>query len=135
MRTARSIPRGVRSACAGAFVSLKPKTFDLLVYLVTHAGRVVTKEELLSALWPDSYIEERNLSQHVFLLRKALAVQSVGDRLIATIPGRGYQFTAQVVSENCARSAHACRLSPQYGRRHDLQGRRNHNCGAGGGVD
>ena len=88
--------------CAGAFVSLKPKTFDLLVYLVTHAGRVVTKEELLSALWPDSFIEERNLSQHVFLLRKALAVQPLGDRLIATLPGRGYQFTARVVSENCA---------------------------------
>lgn len=85
---------------AGEFVPLNPKTFDLLVYLVTHAGRVVTKEELLAALWPDSFIEERNLSQHVFLLRKAMAVQPLGDRLIATIPGRGYQFTAHVESEN-----------------------------------
>ncbi len=82
--------------CAGAFVSLNPKTFDLLVYLVMHPGRVVTKEELLAALWPDAFIEERNLSQHVFLLRKALAAQPLGDRLIATIPGRGYQFVAHV---------------------------------------
>ena len=86
--------------CANEFVSLNPKTFDLLVYLVKHAGRVVTKEELLAALWPDAFIEERNLSQHVFLLRKALARQPLGDRLIATIPGRGYQFTAQVANEN-----------------------------------
>jgi DNA-binding winged helix-turn-helix (wHTH) protein/tetratricopeptide (TPR) repeat protein len=87
---------------AGASLSLNPRSFDLLVYLVMHAGRVVTKEELLKALWPDSFIEEGNLSQHVFLLRKALAVQPSSDRLIATIPGRGYQFTARVVSENCA---------------------------------
>lgn len=86
--------------CAGEFVPLNPKTFDLLVYLVMHAGRLVTKEELLAVLWPDSFIEERNLSQHVFLLRKALAVEPLGDRLIATIPGRGYQFTAQVESED-----------------------------------
>lgn len=89
-------------ACAGEFVPLNPKTFDLLVYLVTHAGRVVTKDELLAALWPDSFIEERNLSQHVFLLRKALARQPLGERLIATIPGRGYQFTAQVETESNA---------------------------------
>lgn len=83
-------------ACAGEFVPLNPKTFDLLVYLVTNAGRVVTKDELLTALWPDSFIEEGNLSQHVFLLRKALAAQPSGDRLIATIPGRGYRFAAPV---------------------------------------
>jgi DNA-binding winged helix-turn-helix (wHTH) protein/tetratricopeptide (TPR) repeat protein len=87
---------------AGTFVSLNPRTFDLLVHLVMHAGRVVTKEELLKALWPDSFIEEGNLSQHVFLLRKALAGQPQGDRLIATIPGRGYQFTGSVETENCA---------------------------------
>jgi eukaryotic-like serine/threonine-protein kinase len=86
----------------GTFVSLNPRTFDLLVYLVMHAGRVVTKDELLKALWPDSFIEEGNLSQHVFLLRKALAGQPQGDRLIATIPGRGYQFTGSVETENCS---------------------------------
>jgi DNA-binding winged helix-turn-helix (wHTH) protein/Tol biopolymer transport system component len=77
----------------GRPVSVSPKAFEVLVYLVAHPGRVVTKDELLKAVWPESFVEESNLSQHVFALRKAL-----GDRVdcIATIPGRGYQFTAQV---------------------------------------
>ncbi len=82
--------------CVGQPVALNPKTFDLLLFLITHAGRVVTKEELLQALWPDSFVEERNLSQHVFLLRKALAERGLAERLIVTVPGRGYQFAARV---------------------------------------
>jgi DNA-binding winged helix-turn-helix (wHTH) protein/Tol biopolymer transport system component len=79
----------------GTPVSISPKAFEVLVYLVAHPGRVVTKDELLKAVWPESFVEESNLSQHVFALRKAL-----GNRVgcIATIPGRGYQFTAQVHS-------------------------------------
>ena len=83
-------------ACADCSVSLSPKTFDLLAYLAANSGRLVTKEELLTALWPDSFVEERNLSQHVFLLRKALASHRLGERIIVTVPGRGYQFAAQV---------------------------------------
>jgi eukaryotic-like serine/threonine-protein kinase len=86
-------------ACAGRPVALKPKTFELLLFLVAHADRVVTKEELLQALWPDSFVEESNLSQHVFLLRRALSEQGLSERLIVTAPGRGYQFAARVEEE------------------------------------
>ncbi|MGD0912413.1 MAG: winged helix-turn-helix domain-containing protein [Terracidiphilus sp.] len=79
----------------GQAVSLLPKTFEVLSYLVENPGRVVSKEELLKTAWPESFVEENNLTQHISLLRKAL-----GDRagFIVTIPGRGYQFTAQVAS-------------------------------------
>ena len=79
----------------GQPVSLLPKTFEVLSYLVENPGRVVSKEELLKTAWPESFVEENNLTQHISLLRKAL-----GDRsgFVVTIPGRGYQFTAQVSS-------------------------------------
>ena len=77
----------------GIPVSISPKAFEVLTYLLANSGRVVTKDELLKAVWPESFVEESNLSQHVFALRKAL-----GERAgcIVTIPGRGYQFTAHV---------------------------------------
>jgi DNA-binding winged helix-turn-helix (wHTH) protein len=53
-------------------VSLASKAFDVLFYLVANPGRVVTKEELLKAIWPDSYVEEGNLAQHVSALRRVL---------------------------------------------------------------
>jgi DNA-binding winged helix-turn-helix (wHTH) protein/tetratricopeptide (TPR) repeat protein len=77
----------------GTSVAVSPKAFENLTYLVTNPGRVVTKDELLKAVWPESFVEESNLSQHIFALRRAL-----GDKAgcIATITGRGYQFTAEV---------------------------------------
>jgi TolB-like protein/DNA-binding winged helix-turn-helix (wHTH) protein len=81
---------------AGAPVSISPKAFDVLLHFVTNSGRVVTKEELLHAVWPDSFVEESNLAQHVSWLRKGLADKS---NYIVTVPGRGYQFTAQVRTE------------------------------------
>jgi DNA-binding winged helix-turn-helix (wHTH) protein/tetratricopeptide (TPR) repeat protein len=77
----------------GKRVPLGSKAFEVLTCLVVHAGQVVTKEQLLRTVWPTSFVEESNLSQHVFALRKAL-----GDRadLIVTVPGRGYQFTGAV---------------------------------------
>jgi len=80
-------------------VSLGPKTFDLLVFLALHPQRVVTKEELLAAVWPDSFVEESNLSQHVFLLRKALGTVGQGGQFIVTVPGKGYQFAVRVEQE------------------------------------
>jgi DNA-binding winged helix-turn-helix (wHTH) protein/tetratricopeptide (TPR) repeat protein len=77
----------------GGPVSLTPKAFDVLAYLVLNPGRVVTKDELLKAVWPDSFVEEGNLAQYVSALRKTLGDKSC---LIATVPGRGYQFAAQV---------------------------------------
>jgi DNA-binding winged helix-turn-helix (wHTH) protein/tetratricopeptide (TPR) repeat protein len=80
----------------GRLVAIKPKTFDLLLYLAEHPHELVTKERLLTAVWPNSFVEERNLSQHVFLLRKALAASGHGDGIVATVPGKGYQFTAEL---------------------------------------
>jgi DNA-binding winged helix-turn-helix (wHTH) protein/tetratricopeptide (TPR) repeat protein len=75
-------------------VPVARKTFDLLLYLVDHADRVVGKEELLQSLWPGSFVEESNLAQHIFLLRKALSRHESGAKIIETVPSRGYRFAA-----------------------------------------
>jgi DNA-binding winged helix-turn-helix (wHTH) protein/tetratricopeptide (TPR) repeat protein len=85
-------------------ISLNRKTFDLLLYLVDRRERVVGKEELLQALWPEQFIEESNLTQHIFLLRKALSRHSSGEKMIETVPGRGYRFIASVVESTPAPS-------------------------------
>ncbi|MGB2713882.1 MAG: winged helix-turn-helix domain-containing protein [Vicinamibacterales bacterium] len=83
---------------AGQPVSLTPKAFDLLVYLVEHAGRLVTKQELMSALWPNSFVEEANLTFTVSALRKALGDGQDGEQFIQTVPTRGYRFVAPVTN-------------------------------------
>ena len=82
----------------GTAVPFEPKTFELLLYFVANAGRVLTKEELLKSVWPDSFVEESNLTQHVFRLRKALRPQEGNEPYIVTVPGQGYQFSAVVKS-------------------------------------
>ena len=80
-----------------ACIPLQPKTFDLLLYMVRNPLRLLTKEELLGAVWPDSFVEEGNLTQNIFLLRKALTGRKGDDaRYIVTLPGRGYQFVSPV---------------------------------------
>ena len=74
-------------------ITLTPKAFDVLAYLVLNPGRVVPKEELLDAVWSGSFVEEGNLPKYISLLRRELGEKS---HLIVTVPGRGYQFTAQV---------------------------------------
>jgi len=66
-------PRERRLLARGAAVPLKPRAFDTLTYLVERAGRLVTKEELLARLWPDTVIEESTLAKNVWLVRRALA--------------------------------------------------------------
>ena len=89
--------------------SLPPKAFDVLAHLVQCRERVVSKEELLSTLWADTFVEEGNLSQQIFVLRRTLNGVSESPEYIATIPRRGYRFTAQVIerseSERLAESA------------------------------
>ena len=77
-------------------IALSRKTFDLLLYLVDHRDRVVPKDELLEKLWPEQFIEESNLTQHIFLLRKALSLHGPDQKIIQTVPGRGYRFAAPV---------------------------------------
>ena len=87
---------GVRKASDGQPIGLTPKAFDLLVYLVDRAGRLVTKQELMTALWPASFVEEANLTFTVSALRKALGDGHDGEQLIQTVPTRGYRFVAPV---------------------------------------
>ncbi|HLZ41856.1 MAG TPA: winged helix-turn-helix domain-containing protein [Candidatus Sulfotelmatobacter sp.] len=80
-------------------VPLQLKAFDTLLVLVRHSQQVVLKDELMKAVWPDTFVEESNLAQNIFVLRKTLAASSgVADshRFIATIPGRGYRFAEDV---------------------------------------
>ncbi len=77
-------------------IALTPKVFDTLLYLVEHRGRVVEKDEILSALWPGRIVEEGNISQTVFTLRKALRAEGEQTQCIETVPGRGYRFIANV---------------------------------------
>ena len=80
----------------GEAVSLKPKVFDTLLVLVENRSRVLDKDELLSRLWPDTIVEESNLTQNVYLLRKALGEESEAGEYIQTMPKRGYRFVATV---------------------------------------
>ncbi len=80
----------------GEPVPLTPKAFETLVVLVEHSGHLVEKEQLLKTLWPDSFVEESNLTNNVWTLRKTLGEGQNSYRYIETIPKRGYRFTAPV---------------------------------------
>jgi DNA-binding winged helix-turn-helix (wHTH) protein len=80
----------------GQPIAVTPKAFETLLVLMRRSREVVTKEELLKAIWPDSFVEEANLSQHIFMLRKALGDTQEERRYIVTLPGRGYRFAAPV---------------------------------------
>ena len=80
----------------GQLIAVTPKAFETLLVLVRRGREVVSKEELLKEIWPDSFVEEANLSQHIFKLRKALGDTLEGERYIVTLPGRGYRFAVPV---------------------------------------
>jgi eukaryotic-like serine/threonine-protein kinase len=77
-------------------IPLAPKAFQVLLVLISRKKEVVTKDELLKAVWPDTFVEETNLSRNVFLLRKALGESPQDHQYIVTVPGRGYRFTEDV---------------------------------------
>ncbi len=81
---------------AGDHVPLTPKVFDTLLLLVAHQGQVLDKQELMSSIWPDTSVEENNLNQNISTLRRILGETRGENRYIATIPGTGYCFTAEV---------------------------------------
>ena len=81
----------------GQPITLAPKVFETLVLLIERRGRVVLKEEAMRVLWPNSYVEEANLSQNIFMLRKILSEGSPGkEQYIKTVKKRGYQFICPV---------------------------------------
>jgi pimeloyl-ACP methyl ester carboxylesterase/DNA-binding winged helix-turn-helix (wHTH) protein len=75
-------------------IPLTPKAFDTLLALVQHSGRLLTTEELLAQVWPDSFVEGNNLAQNISTLRKVLGTG--GSKFIETVPKRGYRFVADV---------------------------------------
>ena len=80
-------------------IPLRLKVFDTLRVLVENAGRLVTKDELLTAVWPDATVEENNLNHNISVLRKALGEKATGQQYIETVPRVGYRFVAQVETD------------------------------------
>src|SRR5688572_12716131 len=77
-------------------VPLTPKVIDTLFVLVENRGHLIAKDELMRSVWPDSFVEESNLTQNISLLRKALGEEHSGRQYIETLPKRGYRFVAEV---------------------------------------
>jgi len=108
-------------------VPLPPKAFEILMVLVQRSERVTLKDDLMKVVWPDTFVEESNLSQNIFLLRKALGEKAHEPRYIVTVPGRGYRFAAKVneISEGVGGSLVASQPQPhvifeQPKRQHNL---------------
>ena len=80
----------------GAPLPLAPKVFDTLLILVEDGGRIVEKEVLMNRLWPDTFVEESNLTFNIQQLRKALGDDARHPRFIETVARRGYRFIARV---------------------------------------
>lgn len=91
--------KNCRLTRAGDIISLTPKEFDLLLYLIENGGRVVKKDELLDRIWQDAFVEEATLTRNISWLRKKLADGgAAGDgKIIETVPKRGYRFLPEVV--------------------------------------
>ena len=91
----------------GEVVQITPKAFETLVLFVERAGKLIEKEELLQTLWPDTFVEEANLTHHVWRLRKTLEESKDGEKYIETIPKRGYRFVGVVTipDDYCSEAA------------------------------
>lgn len=83
-------------SCDGIPLALTPKAFDILLCLVRNQGRMVTKDELLRQVWPDTFVEEINLAVNISTIRKSLGERAQESRFIVTVPGHGYRFVADV---------------------------------------
>ncbi len=85
-----------RLLCQGKRVSLQPKVFDMLVYFVERHGELVSRDDLMKAVWADTFVEESNLRFCIHALRKALGKNAEGKDYVETLPKRGYRFTAEI---------------------------------------
>jgi len=81
---------------AGEPIALTSKALETLLFLVRNRDRVLSKDEMMAAVWPDSFVEEVNLAQNISALRKALGESPGENRFIATVPGKGYRFVCEV---------------------------------------
>ena len=91
--------------CSGETIALTPKATELLLLLVMNAGQLVERNVLLKEIWPDTFVEESNLTQNIFMLRRALGDERAVPRYIETVTRRGYRFIGSVQITNS--DAHA----------------------------
>ncbi len=96
----RADPAELRLLRNSEVVSITPKVFETLCALLENAGHVVSKDDLMKRIWPDTYVEETNLAQNISTLRKALGERPDGGQYIETVPKRGYRFVAQVTKHS-----------------------------------
>jgi DNA-binding winged helix-turn-helix (wHTH) protein/TolB-like protein len=94
-------------------VPLTPKAFDILLALLENDGRIVNKDDLMKRVWPNTFVEEGNLTQNVSLLRKALGESANGPQFIETVPRRGYRFVAPVSKGEQENSEHSSATANQ----------------------
>jgi predicted ATPase len=109
----------------GAPIDLPPKPFAVLRYLVENPGRLVTHNELLDALWPETYVQPQVLRTYVLELRKVLGDDAGQPRFIQTLPKRGYRFVAPVTERNGAAHNAATEAAPQNAGLVAIVGREN----------
>jgi DNA-binding winged helix-turn-helix (wHTH) protein len=88
---------------AGERIPLTSKAFDTLLTLLRNPGRIVEKYDLISAVWPDTVVEENNLNQNISVLRKVLGEGQDGKPYIETVPRRGVLFRCQCQDSACGR--------------------------------
>jgi DNA-binding winged helix-turn-helix (wHTH) protein len=88
--------RRLLSRIDGSLVRLTAKGFDTLLELVRQAGATVDKDDLIRTVWPDTFVDENNLSQKISEIRRALGERQGENRFIVTVPGRGFRFVAEV---------------------------------------
>ena len=99
----------------GEPVSLPSKALDVLLALLARPGETLSKDELLKEVWPDTFVEEGNLTQMVFLLRKALGESDGGQPLIVTVPRQGYRFVGELTDRALEETANGASTDPAAG--------------------
>jgi len=115
------LERGALLAADGKELPLRPKSFDLLRFLVEHAGRLESQEAIMEALWPDVFVTENSVAQCVREIRSALGPD--GCRMLRTVPRRGYLFMSEVVAAPAAIAI----VTLSYGRREAIMAPANSN--------
>jgi predicted ATPase/DNA-binding winged helix-turn-helix (wHTH) protein len=114
-------------------VQVGSRAFDILIVLLERAGELVTKEELMARVWPNTFVEPANLAVHIAGLRRVLGDGRCGHRYVVNIPGRGYRFVAPVTAGSDSPSSETGALAPK--RPHNLPAHLIHPIGRADLID
>jgi DNA-binding winged helix-turn-helix (wHTH) protein len=102
------------SSSGGVVVPLNSRAMEALLILVSRAGELVTKKQLLEGVWPSAVVEENNINQCVLAIRKALSEAAGSNRFIMTVTGRGYRFVAPVIAQTRESTELPAAVIPRY---------------------